>query len=174
MNIHHGQKKKFSVNRKDCFRFYYKIMVENRITSYKKLSNGSPLRMLPHHKKATSTVSTNCSKVNDSFVTPNNIQNDFLYDFPDDFHYDFSDDFFSMVSLWFLQRSSNSNVPPWLLHVSSNVPPIGGGRTNKRKFSENGVMHATDKKGPEGRLYVPVHGFRGLINKNGQANNLYG
>lgn len=151
-------------------------MVENRITSYKKLSNGSPLRMLLRHKKATSTVSINCSKVNDSFfaitnifnffylmpttyqiqscsnVTPNNIQNDFLYDFPDDFHYDFSDDFFSMVSLWFLQRSSN-------------VPPIGGGRTNKWKFSENGVMHATDKKGPEGRLYVPVHGFRDLINK---------
>lgn len=81
-------------------------MVENRITSYKKLSNGSPLRMLPRHKKATSTVSINCSKVNDSFVTPNNIQNDFLYDFPDDFS--------SMVPLWFLQ-------------CSSNVPPIGGG-----------------------------------------------
>jgi hypothetical protein len=94
--------------------------------------------MLPHHKKATSTVSINCSKVNDSFfaitnifnffylmpttyqiqscsnVTPNNIQNDFLYDFPDDFHYDFSDDFSSMV-------------PPWFLQCSSNVPPIGGG-----------------------------------------------
>lgn len=112
-------------------------MVENRITSYKNLSNGSPLRMLPHHKKATSTVSINCSKVNDSFfaitnifnffylmpttyqiqscsnVTPNNIQNDFLYDFPDDFHYDFSDDFSSMVPLWFLHGSSM--VPPMFL-----------------------------------------------------------
>lgn len=135
-------------------------MVENRITSYKNLSNGSPLRMLPHHKKATSTVSINCSKVNDSFVTPNNIQNDFLYDFPDDFHYDFSDDFSSMVPLGFLQRSSN-------------VPPIGGGRTNKRKFSENGVMHATDKKGPEGRLYVPVHGFRGLIKQKTGRSTIY-
>ncbi len=97
-------------------------MVENRITSYKNLSNGSPLRMLLRHKKATSTVSINCSKVNDSFVTPNNIQNDFLYDFPDDFHYDFSDDFFSMVSLWFLQCSSN--VPPMFLQS------VGGGQTS--------------------------------------------
>jgi hypothetical protein len=68
---------------------------------------------------------------------------------------------FLMISIMTFQMI----FPLWFLHGSSNVPPIGGGRTNKRKFSENGVMHATDKKGPEGRLYVPVHGFRDLINK---------
>jgi hypothetical protein len=50
-----------------------------------------------------------------------------------------------------------------------------GGKQTDGNSAKNRIMHATDKKDPEIRLYVPVHGFRDLIKqKNGQVNNLYG